>query len=111
MQSGTSKHEPQDWQENNQLEQDLEEFAAQNLKQTKFLDFVPQKFPQLDWSIAILYKHLCYFGVHYINFASIVIKYCKSICHINICIPLSIAKISILDQLKSSGSGTTIVAL
>ena len=106
-----SKHEPQDWQENNELEQDLEEFAAQNLKQTKFLDFVLQKFPQLDWSIAILYKCLCYFGIHYINYASIVIKHCKCICHINIYIPPSIAKINILDQSESSGSGTTIVAL
>ena len=43
-----------DWKGDNQLEQDLGEFVAQNLKQTEILDFVVQKFSQYHWSIATL---------------------------------------------------------
>ena len=56
-----------DWKEDNQLEQDLGEFVAQNLKRAEILDFVQQKFLQYHWSIATLDRRLRYFGIHYIN--------------------------------------------
>ena len=57
----------EDWKGDNQLEQDLGEFFAQNLKRTEILDFVQQKFPQYHWSIATLDRRLRYFGIHYIR--------------------------------------------
>jgi len=68
-----------DWKGDTQLEQDLGEFVAQNLKQTEILDFVPQKFPQYHWSIATLDRRLCYFGTHYINYNTPLAEVCDAV--------------------------------
>lgn len=39
-----------EWKEDNQLEQDLRKYIAQNLKRSEVLDFVKQDFPQDIWN-------------------------------------------------------------
>ena len=66
-----------DWKDNNQLEQDLGEFVAQNLKRAEILDFVLQKFPQYHWSIATLERRLRHFGIRYINYDTPLVEVCR----------------------------------
>ena len=39
-----------EWKEDNQLEQDLRKYIAQNLKRSEVLDFVKQDFPEYTWN-------------------------------------------------------------
>lgn len=39
-----------EWKEDNQLEQDLRKYIAQNLKRSEVLDFVKQDFSEYTWN-------------------------------------------------------------
>lgn len=54
--------------EDNQLEQDLRKYVAQNLKRSEVLDFVKEDFPKYTWSVATLNRCLRFYGIHYINY-------------------------------------------
>ena len=57
-----------EWMEDDQLEQYLETYISQNLKRSDVLDFMKRDFPQYNWSLATLDRHLRHFGIHYIYY-------------------------------------------
>ena len=54
-----------EWEEDDQLEQDLKTYVSQNLKRSEVLDFMQRDFPQYNWSLATLDRRLRHFGIHF----------------------------------------------
>ena len=74
-----------EWEEDNQLEQDLKTYVSQNLKRSEVLDFMQRDFPQYNWSLTTLDRRLRHFGIHYIYKIFVMVsfrfdwkRYCKN---------------------------------
>ena len=56
-----------EWQEDEDLKHDLEEYVKQNMKRNELLDFVREQYPMYAWSLRTLCRRLNYFKIQYID--------------------------------------------
>lgn len=57
-----------DWENDEELKEDLERYVKQNLKRKEILDFVSDKYPMYAWSIRTLCRRLSHFNIRYIDY-------------------------------------------
>ena len=57
-----------EWEEDEQLRQDLEKLVQQNLRRKEVLDFMISKYPMYAWSIQSLSRRLQYFDIKYTDY-------------------------------------------
>ena len=57
-----------EWEDDDQLKEDLHAYILQNLKREELLDFVERDFPQYSWSLPTLSRTLRYLGIKYVNY-------------------------------------------
>lgn len=63
-----------EWEDDEQLKEDLQNYVLQNLRRAEVLDFVERDFPQYSWSLPTLSRRLRYFGIKYIIMISLLTK-------------------------------------
>ena len=56
------------WENDEELEKDLEKYVKQNLKRKEVLDFVSSKYPMYAWSLRTLCRRLSHFSIKYTNY-------------------------------------------
>ena len=54
-----------DWQEDQDLKDDLVKYVRQNLRRKEILDFVKINYPMYAWSPRTLSRRLQYFGIEF----------------------------------------------
>ena len=52
-----------DWEEDEQLKEDLKRYVLQNLSRREMLDFVSRDYAQYAWSLGTLSRRLAFFNV------------------------------------------------
>ena len=57
-----------DWEMDEDLKSDIQEYVLQNLSRKELLDFVQRDYPQYAWSSTTLSRRMAYFGIKYINY-------------------------------------------
>ena len=57
-----------DWEDDENLKDDLERFVVENFRRKEVLDFVKRDYPQYAWSLGTLDRRLAHFGIKYINY-------------------------------------------
>ena len=58
-----------DWQEDQDLKDDLVKYVRQNLRRKEILDFVKINYPMYAWSPRTLSRRLQYFGVEFTDYS------------------------------------------
>ena len=56
------------WEDDEELEGDLERYVKQNLKREEILYFVLKKYPMYAWSIRTLCRRLSHFNIKFTNY-------------------------------------------
>ena len=56
------------WQDDRNLQDDLQTYVKQNLRRKEILDFVEEKYPNYKWSLCILCRRLNHFGIKFIDY-------------------------------------------
>ena len=57
-----------DWENDEEMRQDLEKYVRQNLRREEILDFMIAHYPMYAWSIRSLSRRLQYFGIKYTDY-------------------------------------------
>jgi hypothetical protein len=57
-----------DWQEDEELHEDLQRYVLQNLQRKEVLDFVQRDYPQYSWSLPTLSRRMSHFGIKYVDY-------------------------------------------
>jgi hypothetical protein len=57
-----------DWQEDEELREDLKRYVLQNLQRKEVLDFVQRDYPQYTWSLPTLSRRMSHFGIKYVDY-------------------------------------------
>ena len=57
-----------DWEEDEQLKEDLKRYVLQNLSRREILDFVSRDYAQSAWSLGTLSRRLAFFNVKYADY-------------------------------------------
>ena len=57
-----------DWQEDEELREDLQRYVLQNLQRKEVLDFVERDYPQYAWSLPTLSRRMSHFQIKYIDY-------------------------------------------
>ena len=56
-----------EWEQDEDLQNDLEHYVKQNFKRTEVLDFMRLKYPIYAWSLSTLSRRLEFFDIKYID--------------------------------------------
>ena len=57
-----------DWETDEDLKSDIQEYVLQNLSRKELLDFVQRDYPQYAWSSTTLSRRMAYFSIKYVNY-------------------------------------------
>ena len=57
-----------DWEDDNDLKNDLAKFVSLNLKRMEILDFLRKDYPMYAWSLRSLARRMQYFGIQFTNY-------------------------------------------
>ena len=57
-----------DWQNDENLKDDLQRYVVENFRQKEILDFVRRDYPLYAWSLGTLDRRLANFDIKYINY-------------------------------------------
>ena len=57
-----------EWKNDQQVREDLQKYASQNLKRREIPDNVASDYPMYAWSIASLARRLRYFGINFVDY-------------------------------------------
>ena len=57
-----------DWENDEEMRQDLEKYLRQNLRREEMLDFMVADYPMYAWSIRSLSRRLQHFGIKYTDY-------------------------------------------
>ena len=57
-----------DWENDEEMRQDLEKYLRQNLRREEILDFMVADYPMYAWSICSLSRRLQHFGIKYTDY-------------------------------------------
>jgi hypothetical protein len=57
-----------DWQEDDNLKDDLQCYVVENFRRKEILDFVERDYPQYAWSLGTLDRRLAHFCIKFINY-------------------------------------------
>ena len=57
-----------DWEDDNDLNNDLAKFVSLNLKRTEILDFLRKDYPMYAWSLRSLARRMQYFGIQFTDY-------------------------------------------
>ena len=57
-----------DWENDEEMRQDLEKYVRQNLRREEILDFMIVHYPMYAWSIRSLSRRLQHFGIKYTDY-------------------------------------------
>lgn len=57
-----------DWEQDEQLKEDLKKYVLENLSRREILDFVGRDYPEYAWSLATLARRMAFFGIKYTQY-------------------------------------------
>ncbi len=57
-----------EWEEDDELRNDIKKYVMQNLKREEVLDFLRRDYPQYMWSLPTLSRRMCTFGIKYVDY-------------------------------------------
>ena len=57
-----------DWEDDNDLKNDLAKFVSLNLKRMEILDFLRKDYPMYAWSLRSLARRMQYFGIQFTDY-------------------------------------------
>ena len=57
-----------DWQEDEELREDLQRYVLQNVQRKEVLDFVERDYPLYAWSLPTLSRRMSHFQIKYIDY-------------------------------------------
>ena len=57
-----------DWEDDNDLNNDLAKFVSLNLKRMEILDFLRKDYPMYAWSLRSLARRMQYFGIQFTDY-------------------------------------------
>ena len=57
-----------DWEDDNDLTNNLAKFFSLNLKRMEILDFLRKDYPMYDWSLRSLARRMQYFGIQFTDY-------------------------------------------
>ena len=63
-----------DWEDDNDLNNDLAKFVSLNLKRIEILDFLRKDYPMYAWSLRSLARRMQYFGIQFTDYDVEVLK-------------------------------------
>mgnify|MGYP002804450994 CR=1 FL=1 len=58
-----------DWEDDNELRNNIKKYVMQNLKREEVLDFLKRDYPQYMWSLSTLSRRMRTFGIKYVDCA------------------------------------------
>ena len=56
-----------DWETDENLQADIQQYVLQNLSRKELLDFVKRDYPQYAWSLSTLSRRMAHFNIKYID--------------------------------------------
>lgn len=68
MAEGGERFQNTDWEDDEQLQNDIKSYVMQNLKRKEILDFVKRDYPQYAWSLPTLSRRMRAFSIKYVNY-------------------------------------------
>ena len=57
-----------DWETDENLQADIQQYVLQNLSRKELLDFVKRDYPQYAWSLSTLSRRMAHFNIKYIDY-------------------------------------------
>lgn len=57
-----------DWETDEDLQSDIQQYVLQNLSRKELLDFVQRDYPQYTWSLRTLSRRMAHFNIKYIEY-------------------------------------------
>ena len=57
-----------DWEDDNDLKNDIAKFVSLNLKRMEILDFLRKDYPMYAWSLRSLARRMQYFGIQFTDY-------------------------------------------
>ena len=69
-----------DWEDDENLAEDLKKYVLANLRRSEVLDFVQRDYPQYAWSLGTLSRRMSYFGIKYVDYNLTVAEVEEAVC-------------------------------
>ena len=68
MAEGNARFQNTDWEDDEDLEDDIKRYVMQNLKRNEILDFLKRDYPQYAWSLPTLSRRMRTFSIRYVDY-------------------------------------------